>query len=348
VAIQTTAEQGRRRGSRRISCRVACGLAVSAVVAVAAAVVLPAAVPNVLDATSRSPATPLIVAACWLVATSAAIMGKRVLAAGHLGWAGVTTAHITGTVANRIVPAGAGAAGLFLAALRRGGASTTAATGMIAAWAVAGGLAHAGGLVFGSAWLRGGWPALIVVTFVAAAMIVSGPTAVLQARRAGRAVARLRSPRARPRRAPSAVGLSMRARAARATAFARCVLEAARERPARAVVAFAAQTVAMLCLSIGFAAAATSFGLPVTAMGGMAAYVAGTALSSTAPTPAGIGSAEAALVGALVVAGATVSEALPTVLVFRAVILLAPIVAAAVIATAWLIWARRPRLAQHG
>ncbi|WP_165367968.1 hypothetical protein, partial [Phytoactinopolyspora endophytica] len=72
-------------------------------------------------------------------------------------------------------------------------------------------------------------------------------------------------------------------------------------------------------------------------------YIAGTALSATTPTPAGIGSSEAALVAGLVVAGVAVGEALPIVLLFRAVILLAPVVAAALFAGGWVVmgWKNR-------
>jgi hypothetical protein len=112
-----------------------------------------------------------------------------------------------------------------------------------------------------------------------------------------------------------------------------------------AVAATAAQLVAMLCLGLGFATAAISFGVPVTLMTGVAAYAAGTALSATVPTPAGIGSTEAALVGTLILAGASMAEALPIVLVFRAVVLLAPVAAAAVIAGVWVCvrWSARWR-----
>ncbi|NED96238.1 hypothetical protein G1H11_13045 [Phytoactinopolyspora alkaliphila] len=327
-------------------------------VAVGGIAVLPSALPSLVDGMSQNPWAPVFVGASWLLATVSAIVGKRFIAAGHLGWLGATTAHIGGTVTNRVVPGGVGAAGVFLAALRKGGASTTAAAAVVALWAAAGAVAHVGGLIFGAAWLQGGAPLVGVVILASGALALTGPSIARQIGRAAKGVTHRwrvppwRRPHAKqsdsspngvvpgdPTRRRTRQTIAERVR--HALSAAGDVVAAARARPVMAAGALAAQVVAMLCLAVGFATAVNSFGVPVSVAAGMASYAAGTALSATVPTPAGIGSTEATLVGALVVAGATVSEALPTVLLFRAVILLAPVIVAALIAGVWLATRRR-------
>lgn len=339
--------------------------------------VVPVAGPNLVRAMRENPLAPVLVAVCWIVATTASITGKRIISTGHLRWSDATAAHIGGTVANRVVPAGVGAAGVFLGALRRGGASTTVAAGVVALWAVAGALAHATGLLFGAAWLRGGWASLAIAVTAVGAVLVIGPLIVRRVhvrsavpspedqaiehspvhqitafQPAASLPEAMRLPHATPLGQPIPVPQAlppvqeaplpqpcaprtMRERAAFVAATARDVVCAARARPSLAAAAVTAQLVATLSLAVGFATAAASFDVQVTIAVAMASYLAGTALSAATPTPAGIGSAEAALVGALVVSGVRFGEALPAVLLFRAVILLAPIVAAALIALAW-------------
>jgi uncharacterized membrane protein YbhN (UPF0104 family) len=326
-----------RNAHVRTACQVAGLVALIAVMVAAGAAILPEALPNLVQAMRQNPFAPVLVAACWLIATAAAITGKRILACGHLCWFGTTTAHITGTVANRVVPAGVGSAGAYIFALRRGGVSTTAAAGAVALWAAAGGLAHANGLVLGLAWLHGGIFALVGAILAVAVAVATGPTVV---RRVRAIAAGLPLPWRPPGwltrwygRPAVKRAVHDRARLARRTVSDALVM--VRTRPLVAVAVLAAQLVAMMCLAVGFATAVVSLGVPVTAAAGVAAYTAGTALSATIPTPAGIGSSEAALVGALVVAGATVGEALPAVLLFRAVILLAPVIAAVFVFTTW-------------
>jgi uncharacterized membrane protein YbhN (UPF0104 family) len=337
------------RGPRlRTLCQVVAVLAVLAVLVIAGAAVLPEAWPNLTQAMSQSPFTPLLVAACWLAATTAAIIGKRIITAGCLTWRCTATVHVSGTVANRVVPAGAGAAGAYLVAMRRGGMTTAAAAGVVALWAVAGALAHGSGLILGMIWLRGGELALAAAVLVIAASIVGGYRLSRRARHRGSVPVTQRlillQPAAwQPR---TRLGRAVRHHAINVRATAADVISMARARPFLAAAAVLAQLTAMICLAVGFAAAAMSLGVPVSATAAMAAYVAGIAVATTTPTPAGIGSAEAALVGALVVAGATVGQALPAVLVFRAVILLAPVAAALAMAGAWSIIRGKSRLAQ--
>lgn len=305
-------------------------LAVLAILVVVGLVILPSVLPNLISAMRSNPWVPLLVAVFWILATTASIAGKRAIAAGYLTWSGAATAHIGGTVANRVVPAGVGAAGVFGAALCRGGASHTAAAGVIALWAVAGALAHGSGLLLGVAWLREGWSGLLTVVVTATLLVVVVRLLVrrLAARRAARAV---------PEPVPVTVLPAEQSKLQRVRATARDVVAAVRARPILALAALGAQLTAAACLATGFALAAAGFGVEISIGVGMAAYLAGTALSAATPTPAGIGSAETALIGALMLAGAGLGEALPVVFLFRAVILVAPVVAAAVMAAAWLV-----------
>nr|WP_281387033.1 lysylphosphatidylglycerol synthase domain-containing protein [Jiangella mangrovi] len=306
-------------------------------------VVVPAALPNLATAMRSNPTVPFIVALFWVLATIAAITGKRAICTGYLSWTETATAHVGGTVANRIVPAGVGAAGVFAAALHRGGASNTAAAGVIALWAVAGGLAHAGGLLLGVAWLREGWSGLLTVLAVAAVIVVAVKLLAgwLSRRRAARSVGGLARFGAHPAVRTAPVASSLPAVVAppskwrRLVLTSRDVLASVRARPVLALAALTAQLAAATCLATGFALAAVGFGVPISIGVAMAAYLAGTALSAATPTPAGIGSAETALIGTLMLAGASLGEALPTVFLFRAVILIAPVAAAALMAAAW-------------
>ncbi|WP_158564261.1 lysylphosphatidylglycerol synthase transmembrane domain-containing protein [Jiangella anatolica] len=323
----TTTTRTRRSAISGSTRRVVGLLVVIAILVVVCVVIVPSMLPNLISATRSNPYVPLLVALFWIMATTAAIAGKRAIASGYLTWSGAATAHIGGTVANRVVPAGVGAAGVFVAALHRGGASNTAAAGVVALWAVAGGLAHASGLLLGVAWLREGWSGLLTV--VAVATVVVFAVRFLVRRLAARRAART------PSTVPVVVPAGQPTKLQRVRATAREVVAAVRARPILAVAALGAQLTAALCLATGFALAAEGFGVEISIVVGMAAYLAGTALSAATPTPAGIGSAETALVGALMLAGAGLGEALPVVFLFRAVVLIAPVVAAALMAVAW-------------
>jgi uncharacterized membrane protein YbhN (UPF0104 family) len=368
VAIDEQTTTGTRRRAIFGSTRRVIGLlALIAGLVAVGLVVVPAALPNLASAMRSNPTVPFVVALFWLLATLASITGKRAICTGYLSWTETATAHIGGTVANRIVPAGVGAAGVFVAALHRGGASNTTAAGVIALWAVAGGLAHAGGLLLGAAWLREGWSGLLTVVVVATLVVIGVKALVgrLSRRRAARAAAAAAPvgptgvvrPRARFGAAPAVIPpvagtapavVAPPSRWRRLVATARDVIAAGRARPVLALAALAAQLTAALCLATGFSLAAVGFGVPISFGVGMAAYLAGTALSAATPTPAGIGSAETALLGTLMLAGASIGEALPTVFLFRAVILIAPVAAAALMAAVWvavrLLTAARARL----
>ncbi|WP_162605573.1 lysylphosphatidylglycerol synthase domain-containing protein [Jiangella ureilytica] len=343
---EQTTTRTRRRAILCSTRRVVGLLAIIAGLVAVGLVVVPAALPNLVTAMRSNPTVPFIVALFWVLATVASITGKRAICTGYLSWTETATAHIGGTVANRIVPAGVGAAGVFAAALHRGGASNTAAAGVIALWAMAGGLAHAGGLLLGVAWLREGWSGLLTVVALATLLVVAVRLLAgwLSRRRAARAERVAASPArfgAHPAVRTARAGSSLPAVVAppskwrRLVLTARDVLDAVRARPILALAALTAQLAAAACLATGFALAAVSFGVPISVGVAMAAYLAGTALSAATPTPAGIGSAETALIGTLMLAGASLGEALPTVFLFRAVILIAPVVAAALMAAAW-------------
>lgn len=336
----------------------------AAVIVAAALVVVPETWPTLAAGLRERPESPALVTACWLLATSASIAGKRALAGGALSWRGTAVAHVFGTVSNRIVPAGAGAGGTYFIALRRGGMTLTAAAAMVALWAVASGVVHGSGAVVGVVWLNSG---VVGVAALASVVAVVGWRA--RAHRAAKREAEnapsfspaalVHSPNSpdtrvtvdvatstdiEPRRLrtaadPGPTPATRRGRVLRKlSALRRSVADAVatvRANPRRAVAAIVAQAGAMSCLAVGFAIATSSFGVPVSMTTAIAAYLGGTALSATIPTPAGIGAADAALVGALVMVGSPLSDAVPAVLVFRAVILLAPIAVAIVMAIGW-------------
>jgi len=342
----------------------------AALLAAAAVAVVPDTLPNLWAGMRKRPESPALIAACWVVATTVSITGKCVLSKGSLSWRGAAGAHIVGTVSNRIVPAGFGAGGAYLIALRKGGMALPAASAMVVLWAGASGVAHATGVLIGGLWLHSGIGILIAATILGIMAWRSRRLA------AGMTTKRAARPEVSPL-LPSATGsesevrdltqpslsladdlvtrtldrkLLPETRTVRVRQRVRALRGAAgdavtviRDEPRYVLVAVSAQAAAMVCLAIGFAITAGSFGLPVAMTTAMAAYVAGTALSATFPTPAGIGSADAALVGALVMVGAPVSDAVPTVLVFRAVILLAPIMVAGILAAGWAIRRRRAR-----
>lgn len=341
----------------------------AALLAAASVAVVPGTLPNLVAGVRERPDAPALVTACWLAATSASIAGKRALADGALTWRGAAAAHVVGTVSNRIVPAGAGGGGAYLIALRRGGMTLTAAAAMVALWAIASGIAHGTGAFVGVVWLYSG---VTGMAGLAAVVAVIGWRVRVHRPRSGRdrpgpaispdASSYSRLPRAvvdeqrstdvapcrlRTMSEPAAVPDTRRGRASHKLSGLRGAIADAlaviRANPRRAAAAVLAQAAAMSCLAVGFAIVASSFGVPASPTTAMAAYVVGTALSSTVPTPAGIGSADAALVGALVMVGSSMSAAIPAVLVFRAVILLAPIAVAVVMAIGWTprLWPRR-------
>ncbi len=341
----------------------------AALVAAASVAVVPGTVPNLASGMRESPESPALITACWLVATSASIAGKRAIADGALSWRAAAAAHVIGTVSNRVIPAGAGAGGAYLIALRRGGKTLTTAAAIAALWALASGIAHGTGALVGLVWLYSGLTGMAVLAVVVA---VGGWR--VRARRArspedgheSATWAQTRACQYMPRTvvdehtatepeplqlqtmadttaAPDSRRGSMSQKRSALRAAAVGAVAAIRANPRRAGTAVVAQAGAMSCLAIGFAIAASSFGVPAPMTTLVAAYVIGTAVSSTVPTPAGIGAADAALVGALVTVGSSLGAAIPAVLVFRAVILLAPIAVAVVIPIAWTprLWRRK-------
>lgn len=346
----------------------------AALLAVAAIAVAPETVPNLVAGVRERPESPALVTGCWAAATTASIAGKRALSDGALTWRGAATAHIVGTVSNRVVPAGVGAGGTYLIALRRGGMTLTTAAAMAVLWAFASGIAHSSGALIGLVWLYSG---IVGIGALAVVGVLTGwrvrahrvraqrtprsrhvteheggsaslsgdwrygdhrldhPAAVTDAPMAGDSEPH----RLRTAAESAPVPDTRRGRVVQKLHHLRSSIADAvavvRANPRCAGAALLAQAGAMSCLAVGFAIATSSLGVPVPMATAMAAYMAGTAVSATVPTPAGIGAADAALVGALVMVGSPLGDAIPAVLIFRAVILLAPIVVAAVMALRW-------------
>lgn len=118
---------------------------------------------------------------------------------------------------------------------------------------------------------------------------------------------------------------------------------ALRRRPAALALLLATSAGTTLVMGVAFLVCVHATPGPRTAAGAgtvLLLFLVGSAASSAVPTPAGIGSTEAALVGALLVTGDPVRHALATVLLFRAVTFWAP-APFGVVAARWL---RRRRL----
>jgi uncharacterized membrane protein YbhN (UPF0104 family) len=118
---------------------------------------------------------------------------------------------------------------------------------------------------------------------------------------------------------------------------------ALRARPAALTLLLTTSAGTTLVMGVAFLVCVHATPGPRTAAGAgtvLLLFLVGSAASSTVPMPAGIGSTEAALVGALLVTGDPVRHALATVLLFRAVTFWAP-APFGVVAARWL---RRRRL----
>jgi uncharacterized membrane protein YbhN (UPF0104 family) len=93
-------------------------------------------------------------------------------------------------------------------------------------------------------------------------------------------------------------------------------------RPARVTALMSCSAATTLMLAVGFAAAATLSHAdiaPSSFCALMIGYMAASAAGNAVPTPGGIGTADAALVGVLAVSGSSLAHAVPIVIAFRLV-----------------------------
>ncbi|MFG2576697.1 lysylphosphatidylglycerol synthase domain-containing protein [Streptomyces sp. NPDC048481] len=113
-----------------------------------------------------------------------------------------------------------------------------------------------------------------------------------------------------------------------AASFLRTALAEARSvhsRPARVLALWGGALAFPLLQAAGFAAVGRALGLPVPAAHMAVVYLAATAAVALVPTPGGIGSVEAALVVALVAAGAPVAAATAVALGYRIITVWLPL-----------------------
>jgi uncharacterized membrane protein YbhN (UPF0104 family) len=238
-------------------------------------------------------------------------------------------AQFTASAANRLTPAGLGGAGVigrFL--VRRGGLAPAEATAAVSALGVLGALADVAvfgvliglGCVFGLAGagaevpallsrLRSlvpipgsNWRWLLLATGLMAAAVVALPSVRRsdQVRRATAGAARF--------------GTTVRVLLAH---------------PGRLAALMGASGGTTVALALGFAGTAVlgPTALPIAGFGAlMIGYMVASAAGNALPTPGGIGTADAALVGVLLAAGAGAGAAVATVLAFRIVTFWAPAV----------------------
>jgi uncharacterized membrane protein YbhN (UPF0104 family) len=337
--------QGRRWPRRRL---VAIGVGLVVLIAVAAA--LPVADEDSLFDVFRSVRSTLrgFGALRWqflpvLVAVAAlhyacAALALQAAAGTRLPLGRTILAQLAASTANRLTPAGLGGAAVNVRYLTVSGATTaTAVAGVVVALAIVGSLADLVLLVFlvaagGTVGLGGGRAALSALR--SRAVHLTGPSAVRIAL-AGvfvalvvTVVARLVSRRRRPTCDDEATASAFRTLGRLAISNARHVTDVARRpRDLAALVAASGATTVLMGLGLAVAVRAVPGATPGSHVGTIvSAYMIGAAVGSAVPTPAGVGSAEASLVGALAVVNVPVAHALQSVLLFRLIVFWSPAV----------------------
>jgi uncharacterized membrane protein YbhN (UPF0104 family) len=246
-------------------------------------------------------------------------------------------AELAASTANRLTPAGLGGAAVNVRYLTLSGAATaTAAGGMVIALAIVGALADLVLLVFlvaagGTVGLGGGRAALTAlrsrvvhltgpsaIRIILAGVVVAGVVLVV-----GRIVSRRRRSCA-----DEATASALRSLGRLAVSNARHVTDVARRpRDLATLVTASAATTVLMGLGLAVAVRSVPGSTPGSHIGTIvSAYMVGAAVGSAVPTPAGVGSAEASLVGALVVVNVPVEHALQSVLLFRLAVFWSPAV----------------------
>ncbi len=276
-------------------------------------------------------AVPLAVVGCLVLVVVlyhlASAVAARAAAGVRLPGVELVAAQYAVSAANRITPAGLGGATLLGRYLcRRGGMRPSHAAAAMSALAVLGAMADlvafavllALGAVLGAGSMTSESPEL-VARLVG---LVSLPTGVMCWILSGAVAVTVPTSIVLWRRAPDAV---RRGRAA-VVRFGRELVATTRS-PGRLAVLLSASAATTLVLAAGFAATAVMIpaGLPVHDFGAlMIGYMIGAAAGGAMPTPGGIGSTEAALVGVLVAASMPTAVAVAVVIVFRAITFWAP------------------------
>lgn len=272
--------------------------------------------------------SPLILACLVLVCVlhhTAAALAARAAAGVPLPAGELIAAQFAASAVNRLTPAGLGGTTLLGRYLhRRGGLAPAQATAAVSALAVLGGLADiaafgallAVGAVLGATSMTREAPALVtrLAHLVPTGALPWTAGAVLVAAGAAALLARRRLPGA-ARRIPD----GSRRFLAQLTAVGRS--------PGRLVGLLTASASTTLLLAAGFAASAVLVpsGLPASDVGAlMIGYMVAAAAGNALPTPGGIGSADAALIGVLAATSMPTATAVAVVLAFRAITFWAP------------------------
>ena len=253
----------------------------------------------------------------------------RAAAGTRLGRWETTLVQLAAAAANRVVPAGLGAAAVNVRYLCRRGLTPAPAAGAVGAVGVLGALAD--GLL------------LLVVLLIGAWIGFSGGAHELSAVGTGlwRLVDRIGQ---LPRPAQAGLALAVvaivgcfrslqRARGrSHAAAAAKSIADAARHalalrsRPGDLIVLMASSAGTTLVLGVAFAVCTVGVSGATRDAGALVvAYLVGAAAAAALPVPAGLGSTEATLVAALVAAHIRTADAVQAVLIFRLVTFWAPV-----------------------
>jgi glycosyltransferase 2 family protein len=220
---------------------------------------------------------------------------------GRIPLGPTAAAQVGSSFASKVAPAGLGGMALNLRFLQRQGVDTAVATSGIGLNAGAGVVGHvvlvgvfifwAGNDAFGDISLPSPWAFLIgaAVVAVLAALAMAFPTSrtlVLSklVPILGKAVSGLRD-----------------------------VLTT----PSKVILLFGGSTLVTLSYVVAFYFAGRAFGLDESFATIGAVYLVGSAIATAAPTPGGLGAAEAALIGGLIAIGVNKDLAVPTVFLFR-------------------------------
>ncbi len=272
----------------------------------------------------------------WLIVLVGAAVGHYTMSALALRAAAgssvpiclreATRVQIVAAAANRVTPSGLGAAAVNARFLAKCGQPTSRSVGSVGAMHLFGAMAKGGVLlllVAAGTLIGGGQQASL--TDAAGRMFSHAPTLSMPVVLVAGVVLSLLA----------GVTVCCRARAARAarrlrTAAAQAVrqITSMRRRPRDLtflLLASGGTTLMMgfgLVVSVAAVAGVGSFSHVIAILVG---YLVGTAVGSAVPTPSGIGSTEAALVGMLVATGLAAGPALSAVLLFRAVTFWAPV-----------------------
>ena len=318
--------------SSRVPFRIVVGLVAASAALWAAHPGLPADVGAALEWMADSlavltwPSTICLVAVVVLHYAAAAA-AARAAAGVPLPFGELIVTQFAAAAANRLTPNGLGGAavnGRYFH--RRGELAPACATAAVFALAMVGGIANV--LAFatvigvGALFGVGGVSGEVSVLVGKITALVPVPTGIGRWVLVGAAVAAAVVASISCLRASTLLRRCVRT--AR-TAFA--TFTALLGRPARLTALMSASAATTLLLATGFAAVATltSDGLPaVTFLPLMVGYMVAAAAGNVLPTPGGIGTADAALVGVLVAGGMPLAHAMPAVLAFRLVTFWAP------------------------